>query len=210
VPGSAIRVEWGMMSDSPPETEKTNAPHDATLLLARIGAGDAAAADDLLPLVYEQLRELAQSYFRSQAAGHTLQPTAIVHEAYLKLVRGGGEWKNREHFCAVAATAMRQILIDHARAKRAARRGADRADVSFDQITTPSGSVIDLVALEDALSKLGRMDGRMARIVELRFFGGFTMEEIAGHLNLSRRTVQRDWRWIRAWLSRELGEGGAT
>lgn len=173
-------------------------------MLDRVSKGDSAAADALLPLVYDRLRRLAQAYFRTQPSEHTLQPTAIVHEAYIKLVRGSGSWQNREHFCALAATAMRQILTDHARAKRTAKRKAERAELSCDSIGTPSGSAVDLVALDDALTRLSEMDERLARIVELRFFGGFTMDEVALHLSVSRRTVQNDWRWIRAWLSREL------
>lgn len=180
----------------------------ATQLLTRLSDGDSAAANDLLPLVYDELRRIAETYFRGQPDHHTLQPTAIVHEAYLKLIRGAGEWRDREHFCAVAATAMRQILIDHARAKRAAKRSPQGAQVAFDSLATPSGSTIDLVALDEALSRLTELDERLGRIVELRFFGGYTMEEVAEHLHVTRRAAQSDWRWIRAWLSRELA--GAT
>ncbi|HPF38970.1 MAG TPA: ECF-type sigma factor [Phycisphaerae bacterium] len=179
----------------------------ATQLLRRIHDGDSSAADDLLPLVYEQLRRLAQRFIRNERDRHTLQPTALVHEAYLKLVHGGGDWADREHFCAVAATAMRQILSNHARGKRAAKRDGVRADVSIDQLATPSGDhSIDLIALDEALTKLSELDERLARIVELRFFSGLTMDEIADHLKMSRRTAQRDWRWVRAWLSNELSE----
>lgn len=192
------------MADSPLESGARGAATTATRLLARLSDGDSAAASDLLPLVYDELRRIAETYFRSQPGNHTLQPTAIVHEAYLKLIRGTGEWRDREHFSAVAATAMRQILIDHARAKRTAKRDPERAQVTFDSLATPSGSTIDLVALDDALTRLTAMDERLGRIVELRFFGGYTMEEVAEHLHVTRRTAQSDWRWIRAWLSREL------
>lgn len=191
------------MLDSPLESDASNA---ATLLLARLSEGDSTAANDLLPLVYDELRRIAAIYFRNHSAGNTLQPTAIVHEAYLKLIRGTAEWRDREHFCAIAATAMRQILIDHARAKRTAKRDPERAQVTFGDLETPSGGVIDLVALDDALTRLTEIDERLGRIVELRFFGGFSMGEVAEHLQVSRRTAQTDWRWIRAWLSRELAE----
>lgn len=189
------------------ETHKTHGPdaEAATQLLARLQSGDSSAAHDLLPVVYDQLRSLAGRYFRGDAGRHTLQPTALVHEAYLKLVRSDAEWSGREHFCAVAATAMRQILMNHARAKRAAKRDGERVDLTIDEFATPAGKdVIDLVALDEALTKLAEHDPKLARIVELRFFGGLTMDEIATHLQVTRRTAQRDWRWIRAWLSAEL------
>ena len=185
---------------------------DATQLLRRVNAGDAAAAENLLPLVYEQLRALAGSYFRGQPADHTLQPTALVHEAYLKLIHNPeGEWQNRAHFCAVAATAMRQILHDRARRRRAVKHGGEARRVPMgDQIEAPSaGSPVDLVALDDALERLSRLDARQARIVELRFFGGLTVEEVAHLLEVSTRTIEKEWRRVRAWLSRELS-GGAS
>lgn len=172
-----------------------------------MSAGESHAAEELLPLVYGQLRALAGIYFRHQPANHTLQPTALVNEAFLKLAASSSDWKDRAHFCAVAATAMRQILQNHARGKRAAKRSADRADVSIDQFATPGGAdVLDLVALEDALAKLASLDARQARIVELRFFGGLTHDEIAFVLDVSTRTVEKEWRRVRAWLSRELSE----
>ncbi len=192
------------MAELPEQAGAADPTSSATLLLEKLSDGDSSAADALLPLVYEQLRSLASAFFRNQPASHTLQPTAIVHEAYLKLIRGDGEWRGREHFCAVAATAMRQILIDHARAKRTAKRDAERVQPTFESLATPSGSAIDLVVLDDALTRLAALDARLARIVELRFFGGYTMEEVARHLNVTRRTAQRDWRWVRAWLNREL------
>ena len=183
--------------------------HDATRLLARVNAGDAAAADELLPVVYAQLRALAGSYFRNQAANNTLQPTALVHEAYLKLINvADRNWSDRVHFCAVAATAMRQILQDRARRRRTAKRGGDARRVPLSQVETPSGgSPIDLVALDDALERLKSLDARQARIVELRFFGGLTTEEVASVLHVSTRTVEQDWRRVRAWLSKELEAG---
>lgn len=180
---------------------------DATQLLSCIRAGDASAAEALLPLVYEQLRAIAGSYFKGQPSNHTLQPTALVHEAFLKLVNApDGSWRDRAHFCAVAATAMRQILKDHARGKQAAKRsGGIVRGVEVDQVMTPSGaSALDLVALDAALGKLTELDPRQGRIVELWFFGGLTAEETASVLGVSSRTVERGWRRARAWLNREL------
>lgn len=175
------------------------------MLLDRIHAGDRDAVSELLPLVYEQLRALAGSYFRNQPDDHTLQPTALVHEAYMKLVRAGSGIKSRAHFCAVAASAMRQILIDHARKKRAAKRDGHLADVSIGDIETPSGAgVLDLIALDDALTKLSALNERHARMVELRFLGGLTVDEVAEVMSITSRTVERDWRRVRAWLAREL------
>ncbi len=180
---------------------------NATELLVRMGAGDQAAAGELLPLVYEQLREMAGNFMRNQPAGHTLQPTALVNEAYLKLIASSGNWKDRAHFCAVTATAMRQILQNHARGKRAAKRSGQRVNITIDRFDGPEGAeVLDLVALEDALTKLAELNMRQARLVELRFFGGMTHDEIAHVLGVTTRTVEKDWRRVRAWLSRELSE----
>lgn len=179
----------------------------ATQLLVRVRDGDSGAARELLPLVYEQLRAIAGGYFRRQGANHTLQPTALVHEAFVKLVAAGNDWQSRAHFCAVASTAMRQILQNHARAKRAAKRAGQRAALTVDRLATPAGvDVIDLLALEDALAKLAALNERQARIVELRFFGGLTHDEIAWVLGLSTRTIEKEWRRTRAWLNRELAD----
>ncbi|MCG8408043.1 MAG: ECF-type sigma factor [Phycisphaerales bacterium] len=180
---------------------------DATMLLARVNDGDTAAAEELLPIVYEQLRAMAGSYFKAQPSGHTLQPTALVHEAYIKLINASdSNWQNSVHFCAVAATAMRQILHDRARRKRTAKRGGGNAQrVPLDTIATPSGdSVVDTVAMDDALERLGTLDARQARIVELRFFGGLTVEQVATVLEVSQSTVEKEWRAARAFLNREL------
>lgn len=194
------------------DADKTTCENDAeevTQLLARVHAGDAAAADKLLPIVYEQLRAIAGTYFRHQPADHTLQPTALVHEAYLKLIRVPDEkWQSRVHFCAVAATAMRQILHDRARRRRAAKRNAGLQRTELDQVETPSGrSPIDIVALDDALERLAALDARQARIVELRFFGGLSTEEVAQLLQVSSRTIEKEWRRTRAWLNVELSGG---
>ncbi len=185
---------------------------DATSLLRRVSAGDARAADALLPLVYEQLRALAGSFFRGQPANHSLQPTALVHEAFLKLVASPqDEWQDQVHFCAVASIAMRQVLHDRARRRRAAKRGGgDARRVGLDHVAEPSGGApIDLIALDDALERLSELDPRQARIVELRFFGGLTSVQVGQVLELSSRTVEKEWRRIRAWLGKELQIEGA-
>ncbi len=180
-----------------------------TLLLNQSLGGDAQASARLLELVYEQLRATAGSYFRSQSADHTLQPTALVHEAYIKLV-GDPErrWESRGHFCAVASTAMRQILRDHARAKRAVKRGGSGSRREpLTAIESPSGAgAIDLIQLDDLLTALAETDERGARIVEMRYFGGLTNAEIARLLDVSERTIERSWRRCRAWILSELGE----
>jgi len=188
------------------------APGDVTRMLMRMQEGDAKAHDQILPLVYEHLRALATSQIRG-ARDHTLQPTALVHELFLKLAAGSaGDFKSRGHFMAVAATAMRQILIDHARKGGAAKRGGDRARVSLSDMrpgeVTPAGtaSVVDALALNDALERLAKLDPRQARLVELRVFGGMANEEVAEVLGTSLRTVEREWRKVRAWLARELDD----
>ncbi len=188
------------------ESVESRPAPDVTRLLQRVATGDSAAVEALLPVVYEDLRALAGSYFRGQRPDHTLQPTALVHEAFIRLVRTAGTGpKNRSHFMAVAATAMRQILKDHARAKGAAKRNRGGEQVGLDHITTPRGErTIDVIALDEALTKLEGADARLARIVDLWFFGGLTTEEIAEVQSMSSRTVKRLWRQARAWLNSEL------
>jgi RNA polymerase sigma factor (TIGR02999 family) len=183
-------------------------PHEVTLLLARAGEGDAEATSRLLEVVHSELRDLAGGFARGQRAGHTLQPTALVNEAFLKLVHGGTPgWNDRAHFLAVAATAMRQILTDHARARAAQKRGGEWQKVSLSDLPMSTGDdAIDLVALDDALEKLRALDPRKHRVVELRFFGGLTVEEVARVLGLSTTTVEGEWRAARAWLAVRLGE----
>ncbi len=180
-----------------------------TRLLSEAAAGKPSAYDELFPLVYDQLRELASAFFRSQPGDHTLQPTALVHEAYLKLVdppRAAAP-RDRAHFLALAARVMRQILVDHARTKGRDKRGGGRTRISLDQTPSAStGNVVDLLAVDEALAKLERLSERKARLVELRFFGGLSNEEAAEVLDVSRTTVSEDWRLARAWLSRELRE----
>jgi RNA polymerase sigma factor (TIGR02999 family) len=180
--------------------------HDVTLLLADVGRGDPAAAARLMELVYAELRALAGDYARRQRADHTLQPTALVHEAFLKLVDADeAAWNDRAHFFAVAATAMRQILTDHARAKRAQKRGGEWDKVTLSDVSTAGAkNAIDLIALDDALTELAAFDERKHRIVEMRFFGGLTVEEVARVVGVSTTTVESEWRAARAWLGVRL------
>lgn len=177
------------------------------------GPGGSAAAAELLPLVYAELRALAASYLRGQGRSHTLQPTALVHEAYMKLAGSPNQqWSGRGHFFAVAAMAMRQVLVSHARAKQAVKRGGKgAARLTLDQSAAPSGvGSVDLLALEDAIVRLEAIDPVQARVVEMRFFAGLSCEDIAPVLGVSERTVKREWRMARAELLSMLQqEGGA-
>lgn len=180
---------------------------DATRCLKALSAGDARAADELFQLVYGELRELAGGYLRG-AAARTLQPTVLVHEAYLRMIDtpSGQEWSSRAHFLGVAAKAMRSVLVDHVRARNARKRGGEFERVPLDALVDEleqSGS--DLVALDDALAALGELDHDLARLVELRFFGGLTIEETAKVLGVSTATVERSWRTARLWLHERLG-----
>ncbi len=194
-----------MSANAHPSNPDDSGP--ATLLLGRVSDGDSSAAAELLPLVYEQLRAQAGHYFRDQPAGHTLQPTAVVHEAYFKLIGTSNGWESRAHFCAVAAKAMRQVLINHARGKAAAKRQGQRVDLSVSDMPTPGPAAIDPLVLDEVLGRLNELDPDYARLVELRFFGGLNVEEVAHVMGTSPRTVKRQWRQARAWLSCELGEG---
>ena len=162
----------------------------------------------LLPAVYAELRRLAAHYLRGERPGQTLQPTALVHEAYLKLQKDRPErWQNRAHFCAIAAHSMRQILIERARARGALKRGGAQPRVTLDEgLVAGESRSIDLVALDSALERLERLDAEQARLVELRFFGGLTIEETAEAMGISPATVKRHWTVARAWLARELEE----
>jgi RNA polymerase sigma factor (TIGR02999 family) len=187
-------------------------PHseETVRLLAELERGDTSAAAKLLPLVYDQLRAVADGFFRGQPSDHTLQPTALVHEAYLRLVHQEGQkWSSRAHFFAVAAKAMRQILINHAERRAAAKRGGDRQKLTLNEHLTPARECdVDLLELNEAVSRLSELSERMGQVVELRFFGGLTVEEVAHVLSVSRRTVEGDWNMARAWLSREMDEAG--
>lgn len=177
-----------------------------TRLVQESAAGRPDAAAQLFPIVYRELRRLAAAALRRERAGHTLQPTALVHEAFLRLAGISTDRPiDRQHFVALAARAMRRVLVDHARGRNALKRGQSDVRVPLDDVDVPVASRdIDFVALEDALVRLADLDERQARIVELRFFGGLTVEETAVVIDASERTVKRDWQMARAWLKREL------
>src|SRR5262245_23806075 len=192
-----------MTLDGPPPEQG-----EVTRLLIAWNEGDQAAVERLMPLVYAELRRIAERQFRRERAGHTLQPTAVVHEAYFRLVdQTRVTWKNRGHFFAIAAQAMRRILIDHARGREAAKRGGKEIQVSLDVgIASPEPvEDVDLLALDEALVRLKTLDDAQARIVELRFFGGLSIEETAEAMETSPSSVKREFRSARAWLFRELG-----
>ena len=179
-------------------------PDEVTALLRAWSRGDAGAPDKLLPLVYRELRRLAASQMRRERAGHTLQPTAVVHEAYLKLLDQRLPWKDRGHFFGVAARAMREVLLDYARRKGARKRSGVEVPIeSAEPSVLPR--VFDLLALDQALHRLAALDERQARLVELRVFAGLTTEETAKLLDCSPATVSRDYRHAEAWLRREMG-----
>jgi RNA polymerase sigma factor (TIGR02999 family) len=183
------------------------APQDVTELLAEATDGDRRAVDQLLPLVYDELRRLAEGLMLRERASHTLQPTALVHEVYMKLVdQTRARWENRAHFFAVAAQAIRRILVDHARTHRRLKRGGEQATLALDEGVVGSYQrTVDLIALDEALDDLAGHSSQQARIVELRFFSGLTIEETAAVLGISTATVERDWRYARARLYRRLG-----
>ena len=180
---------------------------EVTRLLSEIRQGDSNAAERLLPLVYEELRGLAGRLMRSERAGHTLQPTALVHEAYLRLVGADVGWQGRSHFIGVAARAMRQILVNHALARRAEKRGGGHSPVSLEldeAVSAFETRSIDLIALDEALKTLAEIDPDQCKIVECRFFAGLTMIEIANLTERPLRSVEQDWSMARAWLRRQL------
>jgi RNA polymerase sigma factor (TIGR02999 family) len=177
-----------------------------TRLLRRWSEGDQQALDELMPLVYDELRQVARQRLRHEHPGHTLQPTALVHEAYLKLVdQRRTRWQNRAHFFAVAAQLIRRILVDHARRHAASKRGGGAGALTLEATLEPAVErELSVVALDDTLSRLAALDPRQARLVELRFFGGLDVEETAEVLGISSATVKREWRTAKAWLHREL------
>lgn len=181
-------------------------PSQITQLLHDWRGGDRKALDALLPLVYKELRRLAHHHLRSERREHTLQSTALVHEAYLRLFGvNPPQWESRTHFFAIAAQLMRQILVDYARRHGAAKRGGTVCKLSLEEATpTPRRAQVDVVALDDALQALARIDPRQSRVVELRFFAGLSLEEISEALDIAPATVQREWTAARAWLHREL------
>ena len=189
-----------MTRDAHPDAERIQA------LLAELQAGDTQAARRLMPLVYDEFREIAARYLRRERGNHTLQPTALVNEAYLRLIdQSRVQWQGKTHFFAVGAQAMRRVLVDHARSRERLKRGGQRARVTLDEAVALSPERDeDVLALDEALEKLAALDDRQARIVELRFFAGLNVEEVAQLLGVSKRTVEGDWTMARAWLHREL------
>ncbi len=187
-----------------PLLEETS--HEVTQLLQSWSHGNREALADLLPLVYDELRRLASSYMRFEAPGHTLQATALVHEAYMKLINQRDvSWKSRAHFFGIAAQMIRRILVDHIRATRAQKRGSGFADLSLDEaLGVGEKKNWEIIALDDALKTLAKVDPQQARIVELRFFAGLSIEETATIVGISPATVKRDWVTAKAWLFREL------
>jgi RNA polymerase sigma-70 factor, ECF subfamily len=178
---------------------------EITRLLVAWSNGDRQALDSLTPHIYEELRQLAERYMRNEKAGHTLQPTALVHEAYERLIGVELPWRNRAHFLGVAAQVMRRVLVDHARTRNAAKRGADFSRVSFDEAMHIAAESDELVlGLDDALAKLGRFDELKSRILEMRFFGGLTYDQAAAALDISPATLDRELRLAKAWLKHEL------
>ncbi len=174
-------------------------------LLEQWTDGDGRALDALFPLVYDELRRLARSYLRSERAGHTLQSTALVHEAYLRLVNQNASWQNRAHFFGIAAQMMRRILVDHARTHNAARRGEGACKVTLDEeIAGVEQRDINVLAVDEALTRLAQFDAQQSRIVELRFFAGLSIEDTSEVLKVSPATVKRDWAMAKAWLYREM------
>lgn len=189
------------LNQTPVEPDK----HEVTRLLASLNAGDGRAADALVPLVYKQLRRLAGHYLRQERRGHTLQPTALVHEAFLKLVGQDATWQNRNHFFAMAANVMRRILVDYARSHDAKKRGGAAEKVSLDDaFVFAKERPSEVIALDEAMNELARIDPRRAQVVELKFFGGLNTDAIAEILGVHSNTVLRDWNLARAWLKTRL------
>jgi len=189
----------------------TDRPHAVTRLLEQARAGEPEALNRLLPLVYDHLRAMAGRMLHGERAAHTLRPTALVHEAYIRLVDQRGGWQDRAHFFAIAAQAMRRILVDHARAHRASKRGGIAERISLDDTADRAGerevALEDVLEVDSALSALEALDPAAARIVELRYFGGLTIQETAAAMGLSPATVKREWSAARAWLYRRLSGG---
>jgi len=177
-----------------------------TRLLAEAADGNREALEALMPIVYEELRRRASTYMRREQPGHTIQPTALVHEAYLRLLgEPGTQWQNKAHFLAIAALSMRQILVERARARGRLKRAGDQQRVTFNESTLPTPDTsVDLAELDDALTRLGELDPQLAKVIELRFFGGLSIDETAEVLGTSPATVKRGWASARAWLKRAM------
>ncbi len=187
----------------------TPSPSNVTQMLHDWSDGDQEVLDKLIPIVYEELRRQAARYLRRERPGHTLQTTALIHEAYLRLIdQKNVRWQNRAHFYAISAQLMRRILVDHARSRQAAKRGGSDIKLPLEEaIIASEGREVDLVALDEALERLAAIDQQQSRVVELRFFSGLSVEETAEVLGVSPRTVKRDWNVAKAWLRREISEG---
>jgi RNA polymerase sigma factor (TIGR02999 family) len=187
-------------------------PADVAALVDSARQGDEQALATLVPLVYDELRRLAASYLRRERPGQTIQATALVHDAYLRLMQDSRlSWQNRAHFFGIAARSMRHILVERARVRGAAKRGGDQVRVTFDPaLVAAVPEPVDLEALDDALTRLARVDPDLARVVEVRFFGGLSIDEAAEAIGVSPATVKRRWALARAWLARELGGGPGT
>ena len=194
-----------------PDQKIDAAQQQITERLIAWNSGDAAALDDVIRAVYQELRRMADRYLRLEHPGHTLQPTALVHEAYLRLIdQTQVTWQNRAHFFGVAAQMMRRILVDHARTKQRDKRGGPARKLSLDEVMDVSkGRAADLVALDEALESLTEIDPRKSRVVELRFFGGLSVEETSEVLEVSPQTVIRDWKLAKAWLYQEIKSDNA-
>lgn len=187
-------------------TSQQTVSSDLTGLLKRWSDGDQSALEQLVPVVYSELKRLARSYLAQEDPGHTLQSTALVHEAYMRLIRQDSvEWQNRAHFFGIAAQTMRRILVEHARRRNAVKRGGGKAEAELDESSASVlGVNVDILLLDSALEELAHMDPRRARVVEMRFFGGLTEAEIAVVLGVSEPTVRRDWSIAKAWLYRKM------
>jgi RNA polymerase sigma factor (TIGR02999 family) len=202
-------LDLGVLEKKMPEYSMPASAQQVTVLLKRLKMGDPEAPNKLVPLVIEELRRIACHYMRNERVGHTLQPTALVNEAYLRMIDYRKlDWKSRSHFIGVAASVMRQILTDYARRRLAAKRGSDAEDVPLDDLKDSLSAVQsrELLALNDALDRLKQMNPRQSQIVELRYFGGLSIEETSEALGISPITVKRDWAVARAWLRAELQE----
>ena len=200
-----LRVQQPFRND----TEMTASPHAVTQLLIDWTNGSQTARDELMPLVYEELRRLAHRHMGRERPGHTLQTSALVHEAFMRLVdQNNVHWQSRAHFFAIAAQMMRRILVDYARHRRNLKRGGDPRQISLDEAIVSDARSAEVLALDDALKGLAKLDQRKSQIVELRFFGGLSIEETAGVLGVSPGTVMRDWTLAKAWLRREITGGG--
>lgn len=191
-----------------PRIVATKKQEEITTALLEMSEGKQGAAKKLLPIVYDELRRLAASYLKLERPDHTLQPTALVHEAYIRLIdQTNVDWKNRTHFFSVAAGMMRRVLVDHARKHKAEKRGGHETKIALDDaVSFPQSENIDVIAVDDALFDLAKLDPQQSRIVELRFFGGLTLDEVAEVMNISRSTVKREWNMARAWLYDELNK----